>query len=697
MFLFAATILLSAFLLFLVQPIIAKQILPWFGGSAAVWTVCMVFFQALLLGGYAYAHWLTRHAAQRSQGTIHIVLLLLSLAVLPIIPAEAWKPGEGADPLLRILGLLAVTIGLPYFLLSSTGPLIQKWFSSAYPSRTVYRLFALSNFGSLIGLLAYPFVVEPFATAQVQSWGWSAAYTLFVLTCATCAWRARSLEPAQDGARFIEPKAAAAFNAASNTASQDADMTAMLAQAPGAGRILFWLICAALGSIMLLAVTSHITQNVASIPFLWVLPLTLYLLSFVVCFEGRGGRGWYVRAYWIVPVLAFAVAMMWGLSAEQGVLHIQYAIPLYSAGLFACSVFFHGELAATKPAPAWLTQFYLALSAGGALGGLLVAVVAPHVFNTWYELPVALFALTLLALWVLRDRRILLAASLVGLGATGWFGWQYMQFVSADTLMMSRNFHGTLRIKQTEAGEYQVRRLLHGVILHGEQFTSPDKRKTPGTYYSATSGIGLALQHLRAPGTGMRVGVIGLGTGTLAAYGKAGDVYRIYELDPEVAQVARTWFHYLSDTAARSEIVLGDARLSMERELAQGRPQAYDVIAIDAFSSDSIPVHLITREALAVYARHLKSDGVIAFHVSNRFLDLPPVVRSLADDAGFRAARISDQPANILGASGSDWVLLTRNRDFLELPALARSEDIPAQAGLRIWTDQFNNLFQILK
>lgn len=688
MFLFAATILLSAFLLFLVQPIIAKQILPWFGGSAAVWTVCMVFFQALLLGGYAYAHWLTRHAAQRLQGSIHIALLLLSLALLPIIPSEAWKPGEGADPLLRILGLLAVTIGLPYFLLSSTGPLIQKWFSNAYPSRTVYRLFALSNFGSLIGLLAYPFAVEPFASAEVQSWGWSAAYSLFVLTCATCAWRARSLRPVTDEA---------AEYAAANADAQDGITAAAKAGPPGAGRILFWLICAALGSIMLLAVTSHITQNVASIPFLWVLPLTLYLLSFVVCFEGRGGQGWYVRSLWIVPVLALSVAMMWGLSAEHGVLHIQYAIPLYCVGLFACSVFFHGELAASKPAPAWLTQFYLALSAGGALGGLLVALVAPHVFNTWYELPVALFALALLALWVLRDRRILLVAGLIGLGATGWYGWQYIQFVSADTLMMSRNFYGTLRIKQTEAGELQVRRLLHGVILHGEQFTNLDKRKTPSTYYAPTSGIGLALQHLRAPGSTLRVGVIGLGTGTLTAYGKAGDLYRIYELDPDVAEVARTWFHYLSDTAARTEIVLGDARLSMERELTQGKPQGYDVIAIDAFSSDSIPVHLITREALAVYARHLKPDGVIAFHVSNRFLDLPPVVRSLADDAGFRAARITDQPEESLGASRSDWVLLTRNREFLSQPALARSEEIPVQTGLRIWTDQFNNLFQILK
>ena len=676
MILFAATILLSAFLLFLVQPIIAKQILPWFGGSAAVWTVCMVFFQALLLGGYAYAHWLARRPQPRRQALIHIVLLVASLAALPIIPADSWKPLDDSDPLWRILGLLAATIGLPYFLLSSTGPLIQKWFANAYASRTVYRLFALSNFGSLIGLLAYPFAVEPFASARQQSWGWSTAYALFVLACAGCAWRAGGMTPqAATPAAEADPRA----------------------QAPGLRQFAFWLLCSALGSVMLLAVTSHITQNVSSIPFLWVLPLTLYLLSFVVCFEGRGGQGWYVRKFWLLPVLGLAVAMTWGLSADRGVLHIHYAIPLYCAGLFAACVFFHGELAASKPAPAWLTQFYLAMSAGGAAGGMLVALAAPHVFNAYYELPVALIAMTVLAAWLLRRWWPALVLALVPVAAAAWWGWQYVVAMTEDTTMMSRNFYGVLRVKDAGEGKAAVRRLLHGVIMHGEQMQDPAQRNVPGTYYAASSGIGLTLRQLRPEGTPLRVGIIGLGTGTLSAYGRQGDVYRIYELDPEVVQVAQTWFTYLKDSAARIETVLGDARLSMERELAKGGPQGYDVIAINAFSSDSIPVHLITREALALYARHLKADGVIAFHVSNRYLDLPPVVKSLADDAGFAALEVNDDGEKS-GGSSSDWVLVTKNRAFLDKPALADvGEEVPVQSGLRLWTDQFNNLFQILK
>jgi len=681
MILFASTILLSAFLLFLVQPIIAKQILPWFGGSAAVWTACMVFFQALLLGGYAYAHWLSRRPRQVHQTGIHIVLLLASLAFLPIIPADTWKPAEGADPLLRIIGLLTMTIGLPYFLLSSTGPLIQKWFANAYPSRTVYRLFALSNFGSLVGLLAYPFLVEPFATSSTQSWVWSGAYAVFVAVCAGSAWRARLLTPA-----------------VGVTAPDATETDRNAGKPPGIGQILFWLLCAALGSIVLLAVTSHITQNVASIPFLWVLPLTLYLLSFVVCFEGRAGRGWYQREWWLGPVLVIAVAMTWGMTAERGVLHIDYAIPLYCAGLFLACVFFHGELAASKPATAWLTQFYLALSAGGAIGGLLVAIVAPLVFTTYYELPIALLALTLLAAWIVRRQYVLLALALVPLAATGWYGWQYVRFMTEETQMSSRNFYGTLRIKESGGGELAVRRLLHGVIMHGEQSLDPVKRKTAGTYYAPNSGIGLALTRLRDGKAPLRVGVVGLGTGTLAAYGKGGDVYRFYELDPDVAQVARTWFTYLNDTPAKVEVVLGDARLSMERELATGPAQAYDVIAIDAFSSDSIPVHLITREALAVYSRALKPDGVIAFHVSNRFLNLPPVVRSLADDAGYSAVQVQYEPGDDNDFSRSDWILVTRNRTFIERPEIVKAgQTITPQPGLRLWTDQFNNLFQILK
>jgi len=684
MILFASTILLSAFLLFLVQPIIAKQILPWFGGTAAVWTLCMLFFQAVLLAGYAYAHWLSRRRNARTRSVIHMTLLAISLALLPIIPDALWKPEGNENPATLILGLLAVTIGLPYFLLSSTGPLLQKWFSDAYPARTVYRLFALSNFGSLLGLLAYPFLVEPFATSEVQSITWSVVYALFVAACATCAWRARLLPVVTT----VAPSDSAGVSRSSTSQSAPPTLT----------RVFSWVLNAALGSALLLAITSHITQNIATIPFLWVVPLTLYLLTFVICFEGRQGQGWYVRAAWLFPVLAILAAMAWGLSANRGVLDIQIAVPLYCAGLFLACVFLHGELAVSKPAPAWLTHFYLAISFGGALGGLLVALVAPISLEAYFELPVALVIVAMLGVWVARRAPYVMMVTLIPFSATTWYAWQYVDYATSDTLLASRNFYGTLRVKETLPGEYQVRRLLHGVILHGEQFTHPDLRRVPSTYYGPGSGVALALQNLRPEGVPLRVGVIGLGTGTLAAFGRQGDTYRFYELDAEVVDVARRWFTYLDDSAANIATVVGDARLSMDRELAAGQGQQYDVIAIDAFSSDAIPVHLITREALALYARHIKPDGVIAFHVSNRFLDLPPVVRSLADDAGFLAWHVNDDPGEHPSFTRSDWILVTRNKDFLALEKISTAgREITPQPGLRIWTDQFNNLFQILK
>lgn len=741
MILYGVTIVTSAFLLFLVQPIIAKQILPWFGGSAAVWTTCVVFFQAVLLAGYAYAHALGKRSA-RTQGTVHALLLLASVATLPIIASDAWKPLPASDPAFRIVGLLVATVGLPYFLLSSTGPLLQRWFaddpSLAALRPRVYRLFALSNLGSLVGLLAYPFIVEPFAPLATQSWGWSAAYVVFVVACGFCAWRVR---------RRASPVSADA----------DADEAG---ERPSVRRYAYWLACAALGSSLLLSLTNHITQNVASIPFLWIVPLTLYLSSFVVVFEGRGGRGWYSRRAWLLPVLVANIAMAWALSANQGVLSIYIAIPIFSIGLFLACVFCHGELAAAKPAPAYLTHFYLSLSAGGAIGGLFVALAAPRLFDNYWETPLSIAGVSVLALIAVRERRIahwLLGAglgaivtTLVFLAADGpplasaratlpghassaltaaliaiavlllafatwrrwtmtvvvaalacsfYYGARYYTFLSDDTLYASRNFYGALRVKEGGAGEFLERRLMHGVILHGDQWLAPDKRRMPTSYYGPGSGIALALRELKGDDhRALEVAMVGLGAGTLVAWGQPGDHYTIYELNPSVPTLARTWFTYLADAKAATTIELGDARLSMERELASGHATAYDVIAVDAFSSDAIPVHLITREALAVYLRHLRPDGVVAFHVSNRYLRLAPVVLQLANDAGLDAINVSDDPEDDDTYSPSDWVLVTRNQAFLDRDeVLDRSEEIVPIAGLRIWTDQFNNLFEILK
>jgi len=674
MLLYALTIFTSAFLLFLVQPIMAKQILPWFGGSASVWTTCLMFFQFVLLFGYAYTDWTTRNLRSRKQVIVHIALLVLSLATLPIIPDVSWKPEGNDDPSFRILGLLLVTIGLPYFLLSTTGPLVQAWFARTFPAGTVYRLFALSNLASLLALLSYPFAVEPWVTTQQQSYGWTAGYVLFVVLCI----------------------AAAAYSLRSQNQFAPAQAAVDKVNAGPAPRVqdyVLWLLLSAMGSFMLMAVTNHITHDVASVPFLWILPLTLYLVTFILCFEGRG---WYQRRFFLGPLLVIAGAMAWGLHAQGGVMDIKEAIPLYLAGLFVSCMFFHGELANLKPAPRYLTTFYLMVSLGGALGGLIIGFVAPKLFNTYYEFGIGLVVTLLLAAYCARKMLVIVPVLALGVaGFTAYNVYQYIDMLSGDARVMARNFYGTLRVKDTapETADEAVRRMMHGVIMHGEQYLAPAKRREPTTYYGKPSGIGLAITARQSAPATMRVGVVGLGAGTLATYGRPGDVFRFYELNPQVIDLARKEFSFLSDSRATIETVLGDARLNMERE----PPQQYDVLAIDAFSSDSIPVHLITREAMAVYLQHIKPDGVIAFHVTNRFLQLAPVVKQIADAYQLHTALVVDD-AEDNDLAKTDWVLVTRGSRFLERREIAGHvsaiEQIP---GLRLWTDDYNNLFTILK
>jgi len=678
MFLFASTILLSAFLLFLVQPIIAKQILPWFGGSSAVWTVCLVFFQVLLLLGYTYSHLITRHLSSRQQSRLHVALLLASLLFLPIIPSVAFKPAADTDAALRILLLLTATIGLPYFLLSTTGPLLQKWVAPRFPEKTVYRLFALSNLGSLIGLLAFPFAIEPFTTSRMQSLVWSGAYALFVLACGLSAWRSAQ---AADAPHVVEP---------GETMADDA-----IGPAPSSRDYALWLAFSALGSMMLLASTSHITQNIASVPFFWVLPLSLYLLTFVLAFEGRGGRGWYERWMMFVVLLA-VVGMAAGLSAGRGVLDVSLAVPLYSGGMFLSVFFCNGELALRKPVPRYLTHFYLTISLGGALGGLFVGLVAPRVFPTTYELPLALMAVAALALVVVWKNKFLIGPALIASLATAWFGAEYFSFLRDDVIYMHRNFYGTLRVREQGSGDLQVRRLLHGVILHGEQPTIAADRLEPGTYYARSSGAGRAIESKQSAGP-VRLGVVGLGVGTLSAYGRAGDTVRFYELDPDVLALAKTYFSYLTSSPSSLEFVIGDARLSMERELARGARQNYDVLAIDAFSSDSIPVHLITREAIELFMQQLAPDGILAIHISNRFLDLKPVLANIARACGLQARLVTDLPTGGGSASMTDWVLIARTDAPFAHELLAVATPIESNPTLSLWTDQFNNLLDVLK
>jgi hypothetical protein len=670
MILYALTIFTSAFLLFLVQPIMAKQILPWFGGSAAVWTTCLMFFQFVLLFGYTYSDWTTRRLTARNQVWLHVLLLAVSVVSLPIVASTGWKPAGDEDPTWRILGLLAATIGLPYFLLATTGPLVQAWFARSFPAGTVYRLFALSNFGSLLALISYPFIVEPWVSTLTQSHVWSAGYGVFVVLCI----------------------ASALYGVRSRSSSEPARATVAAMNdgpAPLMSDYLLWLVLAAMGSFMLLVVTNHITHDVASVPFLWILPLTIYLITFILCFEGRG---WYRRTWFVGPLMVVVAAMAWSLQAERSIHDIREAVALFSAGLFVCCMFFHGELANMKPAPRYLTSFYLMVALGGAIGGFAVGFVAPRLFPTYYELGLGLIAALLLAAYLFRRMPLLVPLLVVGtIGFSSYQIYYYVDSLARNALVMTRNFYGTLRVRDVGAGDDAVRRLMHGVIMHGEQYLAPRRRMEPTTYYGATSGVGLAIEALAS--RPIRVGVIGLGTGTLAAHARPQDVYRFYEINPQVVDIAREHFTFLSEAAGKTETLLGDARLTMEREPRQ----SYDLIAIDAFSSDSIPVHLVTREAMAVYLKHLSHDGVIAFHVTNRFLRLAPVVRNIAEEYGLQSVLIIDD-AEASDLARTDWVLVSRNTALLTRPEIkAATHEIETIPRLGVWTDDFNNLFRILK
>jgi SAM-dependent methyltransferase len=673
---YAATIFLSSFLLFLVQPLIARQILPWFGGTAAVWTTCMLFFQTVLLAGYAYAHATNAKLQPRSQAVLHSVLLVIALALLPIAPNETWKPAGTEEPISRILLVLTATVGLPYLLLASTSPLLQAWFARARPGADPYRLFAVSNLASLLALIGYPLLVEPFLDNRGQVVWWSVAFSGFIVLCAGLSWSAAAVKP---GKNLMEEK--------ENTPP------------PSRSNYLLWLALSATGSVMLLAVTNHVTQNVAAIPLLWLAPLTLYLLTFILAFEGGvlGINLYRVEIFWSV-VLVWLAGMAWLLVDTKYQFDLWIQIGMYLSGLFVACMFCHGELYRARPAARHLTAFYLTISAGGAIGGLMVAVVAPLAFHAYYELGLALVALALLAAVRFAPvNRVARWASLgVLLAVAACAAYDGSRFQN-DVHFSARNFYGVIRVKEYGApGEsYHLRRLVHGVIMHGEQDMTEEGRRKPTTYYQPSSGVGAAAAAKQAKGA-IRVGVIGLGTGTLAAYGRKGDVFRFYDINPQVIAIARSEFTYLSDSEAAIEVALGDARLNLERE----PPQGFDLLAVDAFSSDAIPVHLITREALGVYLRHMKPDGIVAFHVSNRFLNLVPVVARLAKEHGAHAVLVSDK-----GKDGdddhttTDWVLVSRDPKALEAPEIEEvSPEAPdEQDGWRTWTDDYSNLVQILR
>jgi SAM-dependent methyltransferase len=683
--LYAVTIFLGAFLLFQVQPLIGKYILPWFGGGPTVWTTCMLFFQAALLAGYAYAHVIRTRLAPRTQAIAHTCLLLAAAVVLPILPSSVWKPEGGTDPTWRILIILAASVGLPYFALSATSPLLQAWFSMTHPGASPYRLYALSNAGSLLALASYPFVIEPLLRLKNQSRAWSVAFVAFAVLCVVTAIRLWRTKPAGEGVA-AQPEAAAE------------------SQRPPPETMYLWVALPACGSVMLLAVTNQLCLDIGVVPFLWILPLSLYLLSFVLCFESD--RLYWRPVFWPLLVLGaggMVVLLYWGVDAP-----LKWQVIGYAVGLFACCMVCHGELARLKPNPRYLTSFYLLSSAGGAIGGIAVALVAPLVLKGYFELHAGLWACFLLAIlafwreraplrrslnrWVLGMFCFASPAILVGLAiALG----MHVREDLADSLAAARNFYGVLKVKLCRTGEidgdYYV--LRHGRILHGTQFPNGPFHDKPTEYYWEQTGLGLTILN-RRPESPLRVGIIGLGTGTIAVYGRPGDTYRFYDINPEVERLAVTWFSYLGESRARCEVILGDARLSLEREA----PQEFDVLAVDAFTSDAIPIHLLTQEAFEIYQRHLKPDGVLAVHISNRFLDLRPVVLAQAEHFGMAAAVIESGDDNRVEYCRATWVLVTRDGWFLENPAIKAAITPPdANApSLRLWTDDYSDLFHVL-
>jgi SAM-dependent methyltransferase len=749
---FALSIFTGAFLLFQVQPVIGKYILPWFGGSPGVWTTCLLFFQTLLLGGYAYAHFSSKYLKPRGQAVLHFCLLLLAISLGGITPSESWKSHVTGDPTWQILLLLTATIGLPYFVLSATGPLMQQWFSVTNPGVSPYRLYALSNIGSLLALLSYPVFFEVKFSRHEQAVMWYCGLIGFLVICGLCAlrvYRHQSAAPVP-----------AAPGDTSATAAEDA--------APVWYDKILWVVLPAIASVLLLATTNKLCQEVAVIPFLWVLPLALYLLTFIICFDHAR---WYARGIF-AALFVIAISVVISLLDAGSDAPMKLQIAGYTLALFVACMVCHGELYQLKPPPRYLTSYFLYISAGGALGGLLVAVVAPAMLNEYRELHLGLIALavafavvcyrhrsaaiavgvrvgvllTLIALpglettydgnfgfwgeiqqffsshaWALTTIGLVFVLTLfdyrrlrvslawhVALGLfvvfiAGILGYQLEKQMTAKEatpiIRSSRNFYGTLKVYDysRDKPDEQYYLLMHGATTHGLQFVNNDKSFQPTSYYGPNSGIGLTFSHL--PDKPRRFGVIGLGTGSLSTYGRAGDYVRIYEINPAVERLARDPFTYLAKCPAKLDLVMGDARLELEHEIARGESQQFDVFALDAFSSDAIPVHLLTKEAFALYLKHLKPDGVIAVHISNRYLDLQPVVERLAAEFNLSTACISDDNTEAWWLYDTTWMLVTRNKALLDNSDVYAATDEPKKnpRPAALWTDDSANLYSIMK
>jgi hypothetical protein len=743
LFTYAAAIFVSAFLLFQIQPLVSKRLLPWFGGSAAVWTTCLLFFQSFLFAGYAYAHLSNTWLRPRYQVVLHMLLVALALVLLPAFPGDQWEPTGGESPIPLILLILMLSVGLPYFVLSATGPLLQAWFARSFADRMPYRLYALSNLGSLLALLSYPLVFEPVVNIRDQSRLWSVGFAVYAALIAMIAWQTTRASAAGRGQGALSE-----------------DTSAAVAAAPPAWHYGWWLILSAFSSLVLIATTNNISTDIAVMPLLWVVPLALYLITFIIAFDRPN---WYRRLplaiFTFIAIYAAAATHKFGLFRfmwyDFGSLGIAWGfmgdptappptftfIPAHFlvanfAALFGICLLCHGELVRSRPAPRFLTAFYLMIAAGGAVGGMFATVVAPLLFKTYFEWDASLFIAALASLaiiftpcirWVVekygeeatKPRFIFSAGALVLLvvvtilaviDLTEFLG-SNQKFVRWST----RNFFGRLAIQERDRDDSRWHRfvLSHGTTTHGSQFVNEPRRSKPTTYYSEISAIRRTIDfyHKQLPPGKLRIGVVGLGTGTLAAYAQKGETVAFYEINPVVVDIAEkdAYFTYISDCRARGancEIHLGDARITLRRELEQKKLKPYNVLVLDAFSGDSIPVHLLTRQAFETYLACItpstneegKPDegGAIAVHYSNLFLDLEPVVRAMALHFNLLPLQISNKDDPSRGIYASDWIILTHNRALAaDLAQYARPVATTREPVL--WTDYHSSLLDVLR
>lgn len=675
---FALTIFTSAFLLFQIQPLITKFILPWFGGGTAVWAVSMLFFQSCLVAGYGYAHFSVKYLGLHRQTQVHIAFLLLALLQIPLAPSELQSFDATENPTLQILSLLVRTIGIPFFVLSATAPLIQAWASRIHATANPYRLYALSNVAALAALLSYPFVIEPMFSRQLQSQAWSITFVIFIALCMYCAFTTGSRSK-------IQPPAP------SMSGNENAGVSAL--------SWCLWLVLPATAVTLLLSVTNQLTRDLVSIPFLWVLPLSVYLLTFIIAFDNER---WYRRRIFL-PLFAFSIAWILYLLIGED-LNVAWTIIVFMFTLFVLCMVCHGELYRLRPAATQLTEYYLMVAFGGALGSALVSVLMPLISDRYVELQIAACtAMILVAGLLIKEVRVkavpavgipIQGALIIGCGLIVMVFAESAREEQSGIVHQTRNFYGVLTVGRDNAGTSQeFLWLRNGNSYHGAQATVPSRRSSPITYYSPGSGIDLVMNFPTATPR-RHIGMIGLGVGTALGYAGAQDTVKIYEINPDVVDIAKHYFTYLSETTAEVNIVLGDARLSLEKE----PPQAFDIFVLDAFSSDAIPVHLLTREAFELYLKHLKPDGIIVVLISSWHFDFQPLLSGIASNFGLDSVLVRNAPKS-LQEWGSRWMILTNNRKFMSQKAVQLElQNSPSQsANLRLWTDDFSSPFQLLK